>query len=63
MKAGDLVKRKYARQLVCGIVTSRRIEYHAKNNYVWKYIWVLWDDGEHTRTRVDYLEVMNGRKD
>ena len=62
MKVGDLVKRKYARDFVCGVITSH-IEYHTKNNYVWKYIWVLWSSGEHTQTRIDYLEVINGRED
>ena len=60
IKKGSLIKTKYSFEVLYGITTSR-VEYHIRNKgaYVWEYVWVLWDNGEHNLYKVDMLEVIS----
>ena len=62
MKVGDLVKCRYFHRF--GVVTSRP-EHNVRNGgaYVDEVVWVMWARGDHTKYKVEYLEVVNGTED
>ena len=55
MKAGDLVKDRYFKQY--GIITSKSFR---RNSL--EYVWVLFQNGSHTKYKVNYLEVIDEKR-
>ncbi len=63
MKVGDLVMDKYFKQY--GVVTSspfKKVKTFRKElgNRYCEYVWVLFHNGNHTKYKVHYLEVISG---
>jgi len=59
MKIGDLVKDKHFKQH--GVVTSMPFAKRNGKEY-FEYVWVIFQNGVHTRYKVRFLEVINGKR-
>jgi len=66
MKVGDLVIDKHFNQY--GIVTTipkplvRQVHKQFDEIFSWEYVWVIWQHGAYTQHKVDYLKVVNEKR-